>query len=100
MALLELQRPLAFVFGGGGARSAFQVGALRALFEAGIKPDILVGTSIGGLAALVQAHGIPVHTIELRGAEPLSILDFNHAIPAIELGYTITRHELEHGLEQ
>jgi len=28
-------------------RGAMQVGALRALFEAGLKPDLLVGTSIG-----------------------------------------------------
>lgn len=283
MARIELQRPLAFVLGGGGARGAFQAGALRALFEAGIKPDILVGTSIGGLnaaylalhglddaglmaleaqwktpgisrlfptyspyilmrvlfnrlglhggkhvrayyethgitpdlhfsdiagvklylvasdlntgtvasfgepedsllqgimattalppwvhpletdgkflidggamsnlpievayrkgareiialdlsdmrdiavdahgfspfytrfmtstdkrlrdleTALVQAHGVPVHTIELRGEEPLSILDFNHAVPAIAQGYSITKHALKHGLER
>lgn len=56
---MELQRPLAFVLGGGGARGAFQAGALRALFEAGIKPDILVGTSIGGLnAAYLALHGL------------------------------------------
>ncbi len=37
----------AFVLSGGGARGALQVGALRALFEAGIRPDVVVGTSIG-----------------------------------------------------
>lgn len=37
----------AFVFSGGGARGALHVGALRALLEAGIRPDMLVGTSIG-----------------------------------------------------
>ncbi len=37
----------AFVFSGGGARGALHVGALRALLEAGICPDMLVGTSIG-----------------------------------------------------
>src|SRR5262249_26347136 len=37
----------AFVLSGGGARGALQVGALRALLEAGIRPDVIVGTSIG-----------------------------------------------------
>lgn len=37
----------AFVLSGGGARGALQVGALRALFERGIQPDLIVGTSIG-----------------------------------------------------
>jgi len=42
---------VAFVLSGGGARGALQVGALRALLEAGIKPDMLVGTSIGAANA-------------------------------------------------
>ncbi len=37
----------AFVFSSGGARGALQVGALRALFEFGETPDVVVGTSIG-----------------------------------------------------
>src|SRR5215472_16356874 len=37
----------AFVLSGGGARGALQVGAVRALLEAGIRPDVVVGTSIG-----------------------------------------------------
>jgi NTE family protein len=46
-----MEKCLAFVLGGGGARGAMQVGALRALFEAGYKPDLLVGTSIGAVNA-------------------------------------------------
>jgi len=37
----------AFILSGGGAHGALQVGALRALMEAGIRPDIVLGTSIG-----------------------------------------------------
>jgi NTE family protein len=49
---------LAFVLGGGGARGAFQVGALHALFTAGYKPDILVGTSVGAAnAAFLALNG-------------------------------------------
>ena len=52
------KRKLAFVLGGGGARGALQVGALRALLEAGYHPDLVVGTSIGALnAAFLGLHG-------------------------------------------
>lgn len=39
----------AFVLGGGGLLGAHQVGMLSALSEAGIKPDLVVGTSIGAI---------------------------------------------------
>jgi len=52
------KRTLAIALGGGGARGALQAGALRALLEAGIKPDLLVGTSIGAVNAVFLAmHG-------------------------------------------
>ncbi|MFG3280424.1 patatin-like phospholipase family protein [Streptomyces sp. NPDC048111] len=39
----------AFVLGGGGALGAYEVGMLRALIEAGIRPDLVVGTSVGAI---------------------------------------------------
>ena len=39
----------AFVLGGGGLLGAHEVGMLRALAEAAIKPDLVVGTSIGAI---------------------------------------------------
>lgn len=39
----------AFVLGGGGVLGATQVGMLRALFDAGIRPDLVLGTSIGSV---------------------------------------------------
>src|SRR5207302_5902237 len=38
-----------FVLSGGGNRGAAQIGMLRALLEAGITPDVVVGTSVGSL---------------------------------------------------
>jgi NTE family protein len=43
--------PIAFVFPGGAAWGAVQVGVLGALTDAGIVPDLLVGTSVGALNA-------------------------------------------------
>jgi NTE family protein len=37
----------AFVLGGGGLLGAHEVGMLRALAEAGVRPDLVVGTSVG-----------------------------------------------------
>ena len=40
---------IAFVLSGGGNRGALQAGALVALLEHGIRPDLIVGTSVGAL---------------------------------------------------
>ena len=49
--LLGTDRKVAFVLSGGVSLGAIQVGMLKALFEAGIKPDFLVGTSVGAINA-------------------------------------------------
>ena len=49
----------AFVLGGGGVLGAVEVGMLRALLERGIRPDLVLGTSIGafnGALASLPAH--------------------------------------------
>lgn len=54
-----MKKCLAFVLSGGGARGALQVGALQALIEAGWKPELLVGTSVGAMnAACLALHGV------------------------------------------
>ncbi len=78
-----MERCRTFVLGGGGARGAFQVGALRALLEAGITPDLLVGTSIGAVnAAALALWGndlTAVHALELAydKAADADMLDTN-----------------------
>lgn len=49
--LLGGKRPVAFVLSGGSSLGSIQVGMLQALLEAGIKPDFLVGTSVGAVNA-------------------------------------------------
>jgi NTE family protein len=43
------QPTVAFVLSGGASLGAIQVGMLRALYERGISPDLIVGTSAGAL---------------------------------------------------
>ena len=57
----------AFVLGGGGVLGAAEVGMLRALFEHGIRPDLVVGTSVGAInGALVAADPTPTAADRLR----------------------------------
>ncbi len=48
--------PVAFALSGGGARGAAQVGILRALLERGIRPDFVVGVSVGAWNGGWVAH--------------------------------------------
>ena len=54
-ALADMPRPLAFVLSGGAAGGSVQAGMLRALAEAGIVPDLVVGTSVGAINGVVLA---------------------------------------------
>lgn len=48
---------VAFVLSGGGNRGALEVGVLRELLGAGIRPDIVVGASVGAInAAAIAAY--------------------------------------------
>jgi NTE family protein len=57
----------AFVLGGGGVLGAAEVGMLRALFEHGVHPDLIVGTSVGAInGAFVAADPAPSAVDRLR----------------------------------
>ncbi|WP_344093224.1 patatin-like phospholipase family protein [Microbacterium deminutum] len=51
-----MDSPIAFVLGGGGVRGAVEIGMIKALFEAGIRPDVITGTSIGAINGALVAH--------------------------------------------
>jgi NTE family protein len=60
------RRPhVAFVLSGGGILGAVQVGQLRALLEAGVVPDLLVGTSVGALNASAIAADPTIAGVDL-----------------------------------
>jgi NTE family protein len=59
------RRPkIAFVLGGGGHNGAYEVGMLRALFEHGIKPNVVVGTSVGAMNGAAVAANPSLETVE------------------------------------
>lgn len=55
----------AFVLSGGANLGAFQVGMLRALVEREVKPDLLIGASVGALnAAFLAGRGVDADTVD------------------------------------
>ncbi|EWT01485.1 alpha/beta hydrolase [Intrasporangium oryzae NRRL B-24470] len=55
----------AFVLSGGGSLGAVQVGMLQALHDRGIRPDLLVGTSVGAVnAAYVAGRGLSQDSLD------------------------------------
>ena len=70
----------AFVLSGGGSLGAVQVGMLRALFEKGVCPDVMVGTSVGAVnSAWVAANPDQDGVLEL--AEIWMRLRRHHVFP-------------------
>lgn len=59
---------VAFVFSGGASYGAAQVGMLRAVTEAGIAPDLVVGTSAGALNAVAFATDPTAEGVERLAA--------------------------------
>ena len=74
---------LALVLSSGGGRGYAHVGVLKVLDEAGIKPDLVVGTSVGALIGSLYAAGLAPAEIERRA------LDFDYS--ALQ-DYTLSRY--------
>jgi predicted acylesterase/phospholipase RssA len=51
------QKGLALVLSGGGSRGLAQIGAIKALEQAGLKPDVIVGTSMGAIIGSLYCAG-------------------------------------------
>ena len=64
---------LGLTLGGGGARGGAHIGVLRILEEIGYRPDVIVGTSIGGAIAVMAGAGWSAEKIERMACET----DFN-----------------------
>jgi len=100
----------AFVLSGGGSLGAVQVGMLQALTEACIKPDLLIGTSVGAVNAAWMGgrpdHDGALHLGEIwRGLRRHDIFPLspwssargllgrcNHVISNASLGEVLRKH--------
>jgi NTE family protein len=59
-------RRIGLVLGGGALKGLAHIGALRALEEAGIRPTLYAGTSIGAMIAAAAASGMTVSQLTER----------------------------------
>ncbi len=60
-------REVALVLGGGGCRGYGHIGVLRVLDRHGLKPDLIVGSSVGALVGALYAAGKTAAEIERYG---------------------------------
>ena len=67
----EFKRPyrLGIALSGGGARGFAHAGALMAIEEAGLKPDVIAGVSAGSVVAVLYAAGVSPKEIPQLFAE-------------------------------
>jgi NTE family protein len=75
------QARMGLVLGGGSARGFAHIGVLKSLDQAGIKPDLVVGTSAGALIGALYAAGMSpwqMEEVALRMRE-VDIADFASA---------------------
>jgi hypothetical protein len=87
----ELEKPVAFVLGGGGSLGAMQVGMLEALAEHAIVPDLVVGTSVGAINGAILAAD-PQGAAH-RLAHSWSRLDPSRVVPRSVIGTLRARRE-------
>lgn len=66
---------IALVLGSGGPRGFAHIGVLKALEDAGIRPDLIVGSSAGALVGTLYASGMDARALE-RLADEMSLLRF------------------------
>lgn len=66
---------IALVLGSGGPRGFAHIGVLKVLEEAGIHPDLIVGSSVGAMVGVLYAAGYDARTLE-HLAEDLDMMRF------------------------
>ena len=63
---MKKARKIGLALGGGGARGFAHIGILKVLEREGIRPDIIVGTSVGSIVGGALASGMTVNELEER----------------------------------
>jgi NTE family protein len=77
---------IGYALGGGAVRGAAHIGALRALEDAGLRPDFIAGTSIGAIIGAAYAAGRTTEDLERR----FSDLDwFSLVRPTLKLKHSL-----------
>lgn len=84
---------LALVLSSGGPRGFSHIGVLKALHEMGVKPDLVVGASVGALLGSVMCAGALMAEIEQLGLD----FDFRSLVrPSLTSGYKLSGSGVAH----
>ena len=71
-----VQKPtIALVLGSGGPRGFAHIGVLKVLEENGVRPDYIVGSSVGAMVGAIYASGVNAAELE-RLSQSIKVMDF------------------------
>ncbi len=71
---MKTKKKLGFALGAGGSRGVAHIGFLRAMEEAGIKPDYIAGCSMGSIIGAAYARGMSLDNMQ-KAVHKLRLLD-------------------------
>lgn len=76
---------VAWVFGSGGPRGFVHVGVIQALQELGLRPDLIVGASVGAFVGTLCAAGLPAAELRRLALDtaPWTLLGWSPAEPGL-----------------
>ena len=77
-----MKNTIGYAFSGGGIRGVAHLGALKALEEEGLKPDVISGTSAGAIVGSLYSHGY-------KAEEILTFVKSLQLIKVIKLGWPV-----------
>jgi NTE family protein len=66
---------VALVLGSGGPRGFAHIGVLKALEDSGVRPDLIIGSSVGSMVGALYAAGLSARELE-RLAYQINVLEF------------------------
>ena len=95
---MKKRKTVGLVLGGGGARGLAHIGVLRILEEKGIKPSIIIGSSIGavigaGFALGLNADELEVEALRYKGRWTIAkFFDFNIPTTSLLRGKKINKY--------
>jgi NTE family protein len=101
-----MNNKLVFALSGGGSRGALQVGALYALLEYGLEPDLLIGASIGAVNAAFLAlngfnsQGLDQLTEAWRAASAADLMPANYIWLAVRAFFRQSSSDLDTRLRE
>ena len=72
---LHLKPRVALVLGSGGPRGFAHIGVLKVLEEAGLKPDLVIGASVGALVGALYADGMNATQLQ-KLADQINVAEF------------------------